>query len=319
MEELLNNFANTLEMEGNREKSMTFSICVEKLVNGLNEAQKLILYNLIEEIIETFKQKNHELCECRIRALDTLNCFLKVTKAIYDSKILDLDQVNFRAIQKLLNEFDSDGLVFMKFLMLRQLFELFVEAHWIRSARALFECINSCYHSVKNGEKTVYGNEDLTASFLVVQEFELRYDQVCYLNQMMNEFSKPEFLAVDQKTAKIWKQLKEYKEMKELPSEVKDFSEAEEISRAMLKIHDAQEIAYPNYKTHLEKIKFLYHGLKNADNFEPNSKLLARAGAYEVISFHTTDPKLKCKLLKKSNDYRREHCACIPAGDFTKS
>jgi hypothetical protein len=287
--------------------------------HGLDK-ERSIITNQSEGIVEAFKKKNHDLCESEAKILNAVDVYFKVSKAVYyDAKVKSLHQLDFKKLKNYLNDFDSDSYVYIYCLMLRRLFEMFLNNKWIRSARILHECLNSCYESVKSGKNTLKNDANLTASYLDVLEFELRYDQVIYLNRVMDETEKPEFYGFDKKTAGIWKKLKDYEEIKELPSEVKDFVEAEKIGRTMLKVHDALEDAYPKYRKSLQEINQLFRGLKNDDHFQPNIKKMARAGVYEVLSSHAETPKMMCKLLNKSNDFRMEHRSYIPADNFDMS
>jgi hypothetical protein len=227
--------------------------------------------------------------------------------------------VDFNEIKNLLNNFDSDRYGYIYFELLRRLFELFAIREWMKSARVLYECLNSCYESFKNGEKSMNNDKHLTASFLIVQEFEMRCDQICFFNYLLNETEEPRsFDEIDRKTAEIWKQLKSHKQMKELHNKAKDFAEAEVIARFMIKIFDTLEDAYPKYKDNLEMIEFLFCGLNHSipfQSFELKSKSYIGGGAYEILSLHTRDQKLEYKLLKKSNDLRMEYGPHIPANE----
>jgi hypothetical protein len=85
----------------------------------------------------------------------------------------------------------------------------------------------------------------------------------------------------------------------------------------LVKMHDQLEETHGKYKEAVKKIQFLYHGLKkDADYFKPNTKPLARAAVYELLSLHTEDPKMECRLLKKSEDFRREYRSVYTFGDI---
>jgi hypothetical protein len=271
------------------------------------------------EAVELYKQENHELSAMEERTFKNLDCFFKVAKANFNSMETPLDQLNFEEIKDLLDQFDCDYFVYIYFLMIHSLFKMFVKKHWIRSARALYECLIVCHESVKSGEKTVHNDEELKASLLVVQEFELLYDRKLYFGAVLDEYQKPDFAEIDQKTADIWKQLKGYKEIEDLPSEAKNFKGAEVIAKAMLKLHDQMEETHGKYKENFEIVKFLYRYLKRHVNFEPNTKPRARAIAYKSLTFYTDQPKMKVKLLKKANEFGREFGTSIPARDITSS
>jgi hypothetical protein len=170
-----------------------------------------------------------------------------------------------------------------------------------------------------NSESTAKNDDDLkTISLLLLyRDFRCRVDKRMYLKSLlMMKMKKRQFAEIDEKTAEICKGLKDYKEYKELPDDVKDFKGAEAIARAMIEIHDQFEDDYPKYKENFDNFKSLISVPKNiAKNFVPNSKYRVRAEAYEVLSLQTEDPKMRYKILKKSEVFQRKHRTCIEVGD----
>jgi hypothetical protein len=298
-------------------EALEYSTSVCTLLASTNDVEKEILLSVMEQAIQLFKQKHSDLTGSEVKAIDSLFCFYKIMfGTISDEK---LAEVEFEDVKNQLSKFDSDRYVYLYFMMLRQLFEMFIRNDWMKSARVLYGCMDSCDQFIKNGKKTVNNDKRLTASYLVVQEFQLNLGKKLYLNRLIIGPRMPEIAEIDGKAAAILKQLKDYKEAKDLPSEVKYFKDAEATARANIKVHNKLEETHEKYMEHLEPIQFLFVNIGRFEVFEPNKKMQVRAEMYEILSVRTEDAKLRSNLLKKANNFRMEHRKYIPTGNVEMS
>ncbi len=317
----MNDFKNIVA-ERKDDLSAKFMSCWQTLKSIKDESEKDIFAMEMEKIVEEFVEKHQDLSESEMKISGTVSACFKLLKVMMDlnEKRTTLVRVDFNEVKDLLNKCDSEH-DSLNFDQLGNFFSLLCGYGWIRSARVFHDCLCSCYESLKKSENTAEtdGDRKAISLLLVYRGFRLGIDKRFFLkNLLMMKMKKRQLIAeIDEKTAEICKGLKDYKESKELPDDVKDFKDAEAIARAMIKVHDQLEDDHPKYKECLDNIKSFVRSPKNiTDMFVPNSKYLVRAEAYEVLTLQTEDPKMRYKLLKKSEDFQRKHRTCIEVCDI---
>jgi hypothetical protein len=288
---------------------LLYSNALQKNCDSLEIADGLS--NDFKRVINEIRALIPDLSEAESKSMNSVFVIQRFSQ-IHNMILADesrLEKVDYRDFKNLWNSFDTDQFDFFYFAMLNWYYAGFIGSFHFKSAHVLSCCLESRHAAAKAGKNRMNLEPEDFASYLAVQDFELKFHKFRYLMQLLvvNRPSSPS--PFDQITSEILKGLKDYRAMNLLPLELKNFEETKAVLDLSEKMFDELLATYEKYLESWKKIDPIWDMMKcNIEEFATwkHNHAMLRAQKLDHLASRTDDPSIKCDLIEKCVALRKE-------------